>query len=481
MYTFSKAVLILLVSACSVMPQKLSKADKAYIDSIMNSYYKPDAPGAVILAAKDGKVLFRKAYGMASLELGVPEKPEFVFPLGSIVKQFTAVSILQLAEQGKLSLQDDIRKYLPEYNTQGRKITIEHLLTHTSGIKSLYEKPDYQKLRRNEYKAEELLTLFQDEPLYFEPGSNWNYSNSGFTIAGLIIEKISGMSFKEYLEKNFFTPLGMKSTFIAPWDRVIPGLVPYYRPAGKEVYKPGPYFSFSSLFSAGDLISCADDMLKWDEALYSGKILKKEWLEKAWTSYILPDGQKTNYGYGWALGEFKGMHFIQHDGIAGYLSDAIRVPEKHLYVIIASNNGGFSPNEAANKIACRLLGIELETEKPLKLDDKALAEYTGAFEIKRPAGNDFRYASKEKVYRSVTLSDGALYSECKAEGKYRLVPIQKDIFLFEGTDTKMQFNRNETGRISGIRIFSEPVNYGPDDVEPVAEVTVSEERRKEKN
>lgn len=471
-----RTFLIVLLTASIAVSQKLPASKRAYIDSIMNAYYKPSDPGAVVLAAKDGKILFRKAYGMASLELGVKQRPEFLFPLGSIVKQFTAVSILKLCQEGKISLQDDIRKFIPDYNSHGRSVTVENLLTHTSGIMSLYEMPGYMKLRREEYAPDSLRKLFQDKELYFEPGTDWNYSNSGFTLSGMVIEKVSGMSFSEYLQKNILTPLGMTRTFIAAGDKVVPGLVPYYRSAGKGTYKPGPYFSFSSLFAAGDIISCCDDMLKWDEALYTEKILKKEWLGRAWTSCRLPDGQKTNYGYGWALGEYKGMHFIQHDGIAGYLSDAIRVPEKHLYVFIASNNGSVSPNEAANKIALRLLGLN-KKDMPRKMDAEQLEEYRGTFEVRRPAGNDFRYASKEKVYRKVTLSGDSLFSECKAEGKYRLIPLEKDIFLFEATDTKMQFKRDAKGKITGIRIFSEPVNYGPDDVELLAEVTLREVKR----
>ncbi|MGE5352868.1 MAG: serine hydrolase [Acidobacteriota bacterium] len=474
MQTCRRILIVILLTASVAVSQKLSKSDKAYIDSLMNASYKPAAPGAVVLAAKDGKILFHKAYGMASLELNVKQTPEFLFPLGSIVKQFTAISILKLCQEGKVSLKDEVRKFLPDYNTHGRTITVENLLTHTSGIMSLYEMPDYMSLRRNEFKPDSLRKLFQDKDLYFEPGTNWNYTNSGFTLLGIIIEKVSGMSFSEYLQKNIFTPLGMTKTFIASGDRVIPGLVPYYKSNGKGAFKPGPYFSFSSMFAAGDLISCCSDMLKWDEALYTGKILGKEWLNRAWTSYILPGGEKTNYGYGWALGEYKGMHFIQHDGIAGYLSDAIRVPEKHLFVFIASNNGSLSPNDAANKIALRLLGIK--PAGALKMDNKTLSEYTGTFELRRPAGNDFRYASKEKVYRNITLSGDSLFSGCKLEGKYRLIPVEKDIFLFEATDTKLQFLRNEKGKIKAVRIFSEPVNYGPDDVEPVLEVTISERK-----
>ncbi|MCU7493836.1 MAG: serine hydrolase [Ignavibacteria bacterium] len=474
MHIFCRVLLIILFTASAAMAQKLPASDRVYIDSIMNAHYKSGCPGAVVLAAINGRILFRKAYGMASLELSVRQKPEFLFPLGSIVKQFTAVSILKLAQEGKLSLQDEVKKFIPDYNTHGYKITLENLLTHTSGIKSLYELPGYMKLRREEYGPDDLRKLFEEQELYFEPGTDWNYSNSGFSLLGMVIEKVSGMSFSAYLKENIFRPLKMTRTFILTGDQVIPGFVPYYKSSGKGLYRPGPYFSFSSLFAAGDIISCCDDMLKWDEALYTEKILKHEWLSKAWSSFMLPDGQKTNYGYGWALGEFKGMHFIQHDGIAGYLSDAIRVPEKHLYVFIASNNGSLSPNDAANKIACRLLG--LNTDRPVKPDGKILPEYAATFEVKRPAGNDFRYFSKDKVYRRITISGDSLFSECTTEGKYKLLPIEKDVFLFEGTDTKVQFKRNEEGKITGLRIYSEPVNYGPEDVEQVSEVELSEKK-----
>src|SRR5580704_5855973 len=183
----------------------------AAIDDIMSKTYKPDHPGAAVIAVKDGKVVFRKGYGMANLELGVPIRPEMVFRLGSITKQFTTVAILMLAEQGKLSVTDEI--------------TIENLLTHTSGVKNYTSLPEWLPLWRKDMTVTDLIALFKDKPLDFAPGEKWSYSNSGYILLGAIIEKVSGQKYEDFIEKRIFAPIGMTHSFYDHTDRLIPGRV----------------------------------------------------------------------------------------------------------------------------------------------------------------------------------------------------------------------------------------------------------------
>src|SRR4030065_800932 len=208
------AVLSLASIAPALSAQMAGREDLAKkIDAVISEVYKPDQPGAAIIVQKDGKTVFRRGYGRADVELGCPIAPDMVFRLGSITKQFTAVSILMLAQEGKLGLQDEITKFLPDYPTQGRKITVEHLLTHTSGIQSYTDMPERLPLWRKDFTLKEIIDLFKDKPMQFEPGESWAYNNSGYILLGAIIEKVSGKTYEGFLEANLFKPLGMKRSY----------------------------------------------------------------------------------------------------------------------------------------------------------------------------------------------------------------------------------------------------------------------------
>ncbi|MGE5400233.1 MAG: serine hydrolase domain-containing protein [Ignavibacteriales bacterium] len=451
------AVFLLFISTSVISSQQLSKSDERYIDSLMSSKYKPEAPGAVILAARDGKVMFMKGYGLANMELSVPVRPEYIFPVASITKQFTAVSLLQLVQKGQVSLQDDIRKYLPDLNTHGRKITLEQLLTHTGGLNSFSGKPSFRKQRHYNFSKDELVKLIEEDTLLFEPGQGWSYSNSGYSLLGLVVEKVSGITLHDYYKKNIFKPLKMDHTYIGTNEKVIPGFVPYYTRDGQGGFKPGSFFSFSWLYGSGDLLSCADDMLKWDEALYSDILLKEELRKKAWTSSVLQNGQKTNYGFGWEMGTYNGMEVIRHDGILGYLSDAIRIPEKHIFVTILSNNNGVNPNNLSAEIALRLAGESLGRKVSGNPGREKMQEYTGTYEISQSATG--------RSYRQIVLENDTLYSQSKEEGKLRLSYAGNDKLAFDGYNYVMEFHRDKSGKIEYVEIFEQPVNYGPNEVE----------------
>ena len=212
----------------STFAQQISKTDELFIDSLMNISYDNDSPGAVLLISKKGETIFRKAYGKSNMELNIPNKPENVFRIASMSKQFTAISILKLAQEGKLNLQNDIRKYLPSYNSHGRIITIENLLYQTSGIPSYTELKNYEPKRTIAQTKKDLLNSFMNDSLLFEPGTDWSYSNSNYTVAGLIVEDVSGLSLAEYYQKNIFAPLGMLNTCLENDDSIIPNKVNGY-------------------------------------------------------------------------------------------------------------------------------------------------------------------------------------------------------------------------------------------------------------
>lgn len=221
---FYFVILLLLVSVSGLYAQGSAtrKELEKDFDNVLSQIYKQGGPGCAVLITEKGKPIYRKAFGMANIELGVPMKPEMVFRIGSITKQFTAIAILQLMEQGKLALQDDITKYIPDYPVNGKKITIEHLLTHTSGIKSYTSMPSFQTIMRKDMKPMELVSFFKDQPMDFDPGAKFLYNNSGYFLLGVIIEKVSGMSYPQYLEQQIFKPLGMVNSYYGTDTRIIP-------------------------------------------------------------------------------------------------------------------------------------------------------------------------------------------------------------------------------------------------------------------
>lgn len=386
-------VLMMLMTAFAVQAMAQAPATNADLSTAINQdmekMFKASEPGAAVIAVKDGQVVFRKGYGMANMELGVAIEPDMVFRIGSITKQFTAVSILMLMEQGKLSLSDEITKFLPDYPTQGHKITVEHLLTHTSGIKSYTGMAEWRPLWRKDLKLNELIDIFKNQPMEFAPGTKWNYNNSAYVLLGAIIEKASGQTYADFVEKNIFAPLGMNQSFYDNTQRIIPRRAAgYSRNAGKFVN--AEYLSMSHPHAAGSLMSTVDDLAKWDAALYTEKLVKQESLKKAWTAFVLNDGKPTTYGYGWGVNTLQGMQMITHSGgINGFTCDAVRLPESKVYVAILTNREGGAGN-LAKKFAVLASGKEWIEPAPrptapvasaVKVDPAALDRLTGEYEL----------------------------------------------------------------------------------------------------
>lgn len=454
--------LIVLLASCS--ERNPNQAIESYIDSVMNASFKQNAPGAVILVAKDGQAVFRKAYGLASVELNVPNKPEYVFAIASMTKQFTAVCILQLVQQGKLSLQDDIRKYLPEFNTHGRLITIEHLLTHTSGIPNTESKPEYIQREASEQSQEEMFAFVMNDPLLFEPGSDCSYDDFGYYLAGLIVERVSGISCSEYLKKNIFQPCGMTSSTVGTREQTIPLFATGYSAVSDTVYRPAAYFNWKWDRGLGDILTSVDDMLKWDEALYTDKLVNRDLLEKAWTSFVLRDGRKTNYGYGWAIAKYQDLQMISHPGgVSGFGSYAIRIPSKHIFVVALTNNSSryTAVISASQQIALKLAGKVLTRPSTRSLAGAQSSEYAGVYEKHHSSMHVLLNSSRDKFYRYLTVMDTVLFSQWGGGSKSALLNVGKDLFVFKGTDSYIQFRRDNNGKITALESYYEPFVWGP--------------------
>jgi CubicO group peptidase (beta-lactamase class C family) len=327
------------------------------IDSLMARQFKADGPGATVIVVANGQTIFRKAYGMADIEHGVAMRPEMSLRIGSMTKQFTAAAIMLLAERGQLSLGDDVGKYLPAYANQQPAITIEHLLTHTSGIANFTGMADFRTIERNEMNPREMIEFIRRAPQEFRPGERWAYCNSGYYLLGLIIEEVSGMKYAAFLEKNIFEPLQMKHTSYDSNQRLQSGRVNGYTLARHGVENAG-FISLSIPFSAGALRSSVDDLALWDGALTRGGLLKPESWRRMTTAYRLSNGRSSGYGYGFFLKKVAGQPAIEHGGdISGFSADALQVPAAKLYVAILTNCDVQDPDTEtlAEKLASALL------------------------------------------------------------------------------------------------------------------------------
>ena len=298
-----------------------------------------------VLVARDGQVLFSKGYGMANLEWEVHNSPSTKFRLGSITKQFTAASILLLEERGKLKVEDTVKKHLPDAPAAWDKVTIFHLLTHTSGIPSFTSFPDYPKLKDFSTSPEKLVAWFRDKPLEFQPGEKWNYSNSGYVLLGYLIEKISGQSYESFLRENFFKPLGMKDTGYDSSSEIIPRRASGYTP-GKNGPHNAEFIDMTIPFSAGAIYSTTEDLLRWEQGLFGGKVLSAASLQKMTTPF------KHDYAFGLGVHTVKGHKEIDHGGgIDGFNTHLSYYPEDKLTVVVLGNLNGKAPDELAEKLA----------------------------------------------------------------------------------------------------------------------------------
>lgn len=436
-----------------------NESNYAYADSIMQAEYKANAPGAVLLIAKEGKSVFEKAYGLANVELEVPNRTEYEFEIGSNTKQFTAVSILQLVQKGKIDLQDDIHKFLPEYNTYEHRITVENLLTHTSGIPDYFGKGYFNKNFKNDVPRDSIVEWFSSDSLLFEPGTDWSYSNSGYFLLARIIEKVSGVSYEDYVQKNIFEPLHMDHTSFGTHDKVIPGMVTGYDPGKDGNYKDAEYLSWSWVYSAGAIISNTADLLKWDNALYAGKIVDPVLLQKAWQNHRLKDSEKSQYGYGWFINNTDGVPIVWHGGIIpGFLSATFHLPDQHLYIALLTNNTRIDPIALGMIISLQAAGHPATPPKILTPDPQWLNDYTGIYKLHAQFITLVSNSSFGEIVNNITREGDTLFSQVSGGNKVALLPISKDVFISSGTGihslfyTTYHFVRDTKGKMNAIKI-----------------------------
>ena len=419
-------------STSATTPEVIAK-----IDQILSNAYPANTPGAAVLVSKDGKVVFRKGYGLADVEKKVPIQPDMIFRLGSITKQFTAVGILKLVDQGKIALDDEITKFLPDYPTQGKKITIEHLLTHTSGIKSYTGMASFGSIMRKDVTPIELVDIFKNEPMDFEPGTQWRYNNSGYVLLGVIIEKVSGKSYAQFLQETIFKPLGMKHTFYGTEEASIPNRALGHTGDGKEFSYSAP-MSMTLPYAAGALESNVDDLAIWNHAMASGKLLKPATWKRAFTPYTLSTGKPTTYGYGLEFEQLQGEEVIEHGGgINGFITMGYWLPKQKVFVAILTNQDSaeVQPSFVARKVAATMIGKGFKEYTAVTLDAKKLDEFVGVYLI------------EDKTTRTITRQGNQLYAQRTGGQKMEIFPASDNEFFYKSSFTVLKFVRDEAGKI----------------------------------
>jgi CubicO group peptidase (beta-lactamase class C family) len=359
------SIIIQLASLNTLIGQ--SKSEK--IDQLMSLYYEYGQFNGTVLVAEQGKVIYKKGFGMANMEWQIPNKPDTKLRLGSITKQFTALLILQLVEQGKLKLDVPITTYLPNYpKTTGDKITLHHLLTHTSGIPNYTSFPNFLKeIIRNPYTPETFIKVFADLPLEFKPGEKFAYSNSGYFLLGYIIETVTGKTYAQYLQENIFTPLKMTNTGYDTPNVIIKNRAAGYERSG-EKYINTNYIDMSIPYAAGSMYATVEDLYLWDQALYSEKLLSSKYRDLLFDLHIPTGG--GYYGYGWNIYEItigkenKKLKVIEHGGgINGFNTILSRIPADKNLVVLLNNTGQALLNEMNKTITAILYNMPYELPK----------------------------------------------------------------------------------------------------------------------
>ncbi len=429
-----------LAHAAPAMTQAVQQTSEAVIDALVAPHFKSDGSGVVVIATRGGKTIFRKAYGLADVASKQAMRAESPARLGSMTKQFTAVAILMLADEGKLALSDDITSFLPGYPTHGARITIEHLLTHTSGIPSYTDKRGFVDIMRNDVTVAHGIDFFKDDALEFVPGTQFRYNNSGYFLLGAIIEKASGLPYARFLDERIFKPLGMTHTGYED-DRIRP--VSGYD--GKADKADG--ISMTWPYAAGALVSTVDDLALWQTALTDGKLLRPETLRQAWTARPLTDGKPSPYGYGWFVGRLNGLDEVFHGGnITGFTSDAVWLPKERVYVAMLANreaDGIDAPLATlTRKIAMQVAGKPLPVPSDTRLDATTLASYVGVYPI------------DDKRAHTVRLERGGLTIQGTGMPRAPLYYYKQDGFLIGDSLITVQFQR-DAQVVTGLSIDDE--------------------------
>jgi CubicO group peptidase (beta-lactamase class C family) len=405
-----------------------------------------DTSGVAVLVARDGKIVFQGGFGLADIEKKTPITPDTKFRIGSVTKQFTAAAMLRLAEQKKLSLNDTLDKYFPDY-PKAEGVNLRQLLNHTSGFHSYTSKPEFPGRVKDPIEPGKLIEWFAGDPPDFEPGKGFSYNNSAYFLAGQVVAKASGKSLGDYLQETFFKPLEMNSTGIYVNLSPPEGAAVGYS-FTNDKYEPATPWDMSWAGGAGALYSTVGDLFRWNEALYAGKVVSVASLKDMTTPVELPKGvDGMNYGLGLMRFEVKRLPAIGHGGgLPGWSSDLLRLPEQNCTVVVLSNGLPFppqlNPSAISRALAEKLLAEEIKKlpapTEDKSIDPKSFAAYVGRFDY-------------QGAVMTVTVEDDALMAQLTGQPKNQIYAKGKDKFFWKVVDAEVEFLRDDKGQVTAAR------------------------------
>ncbi|HEV2915855.1 MAG TPA: serine hydrolase domain-containing protein [Pyrinomonadaceae bacterium] len=349
----STAIVLLLLVPCTARQQQQQPPSPQSIDARVDEYVKAEIekqriPGLSLAVVRDGQVILARGYGLANVEHQVPVKPETIFQSGSVGKQFTATAVMMLVEEGRVNLDDKLNKYFADAPDIWKNITIRHLLTHTAGTTDYPSDFDF----RRDYTEDELVKRAALIPLAFQPGENWSYSNMGYVLLGILIGKVTGKFYGDFLQERIFKPLGMTTARIISESDIVPNRAAGYRLVKGELKNQEWVSPMMNTTADGSLYLTVLDMAKWDAALYTEKLLKRASLDLMWTPVKLAGGGTRPYGFGWSLVEVRGHRLIEHGGAwQGFKSHIARYVNDKLTVVVFANLAQANVEKVAHGVA----------------------------------------------------------------------------------------------------------------------------------
>jgi CubicO group peptidase (beta-lactamase class C family) len=431
MFLFVSIFSSVLAFANNGAPQpKLSDSEIAGIDRLFARWNRTNSPGFAVGVIRNGSLVFAKGYGMSNLEYGIPITPRSPFYIASMSKQFTAACAAVLVQQGRLRLDDDVRKYIPEMPDYRKRLTIDHLIHHTGGVREwsslvLFAGRDlrYEDRLDNE---DVFRLLRRQKSLEFDPGAEYRYSSGGYQLLTVIIERITGMSLNDFAQKNIFEPLGMKNTFFeSNYAAILPGRVESYRPKADGTYER--ILKHFNLYGDGGVITNIEDLARWDEVFYKDQIGGKGFSDLLLTQGRLNSGETLRYAFGLEIYEYKGHKVIEHGGgMLGFTVDMARFPNDHLTVIALAN----TPERWSTAMAFEVADLLLRTPAPPQHAPPPPGGISCSEEkLRRLAGSYWDYRSNH--FRRVTLRGGDLFLDAGEGNGSRLIALSSTSFALE--------------------------------------------------
>lgn len=411
--------------------------------AILETYIDPNTPGAAVIVSQKGQVLFEGAAGLANMELSVAVTPQSVFQLGSITKQFTAAAIMMLQEQKKLNIKDNIHKYVPNFPTEGHKVTIEHLLTHTSGIANYTEDPVLiQTEIQVPQELDALLIRFAEHPMKGRPGEAMQYSNTGYVLLGKIIEVASGISYSDFIEKKIFKKLGMSASRYAGNQLIL------NRVSGYDMGPQGPvnalHTDMSWAHAAGSLLSTASDLNIWFKALRSGKLITQESYKKMITPFKLNNDSLSHYGFGLMIEKINKYDAVSHAGaISGFISNAVYLPKEDLYIAVLQNSSSGNPFLISRHLIAAALNLKLPTFKTVNLNESAVQPLLGRYKLK-----DINWEGR------FFMSGGKLYTQQDKGYSQEVLPMSNNSFYYKNSLSYFIIEKNNMDQYE-VKLYSD--------------------------